>query len=134
MTGRAGPAAALDEVHKFHHTLAGWLAEGRPGDMHSLARALHGDLKLIDVRGQIVDRATLLAGLMRAGGSLPGLRIEITGALLLAQHERTALVTFTEKHLRESAHDARRTTALLVAAQDEARWLWRHVHETAVGC
>lgn len=132
MTEPPTAAAALDEIYAFHHTLADWLAEGRAADLDSLGAALHRGLSLIDVSGQTVDRAALLDGLRRAGGSRPGLRIEITDAVLLAGHERAALVTFGERHLRESACESRRTTALLVAADHETRWLWRHVRETAV--
>ncbi len=140
MTERRSPGTstppddpAVAEVRRFHGALALWLAAGEADAFAAIEGAIHESLTLIDQDGDQVSGAELLTALGRAGGSRPGLAIDVSEIEVILRVEGGTVVTFCERHSTDGERARRRTTGLLLADPDRPGvLLWRHVHETAV--
>lgn len=124
----------VGEVRVQHEDLARWLDAPEAADaLAAFTGQLHADFSMVALDGAVVSRAPLVTGLAGAGGSAPGLTIDITDIDVLHRSADCAVVRFTEVHHRPEGPAERRTTALLVPDPQARNGLrWRTVHETTV--
>lgn len=120
----------IDEVlHRHHDSLARWLAAGDRKYLDAFLDAHAADFTLVTVDGTTLTGAELGPALSSAGGSQPGLTIEIDEIAVIGSANDLAVVRFRETHRRGGDDATRRwTTAVLRRAREG--WEWVTVHET----
>ncbi|MEU1117949.1 MULTISPECIES: hypothetical protein [unclassified Streptomyces] len=66
-----------DFLVRHHHQLTAWLRDGDAESLDTFLRAHHDAFVLVTADGAILDLETLRGSLRSAGGSQPGLSIEV---------------------------------------------------------
>ncbi len=128
-------ASATAEIERLHDVIAGWFRGEIAADRFDpdFAAALHPEFEIVEPSGRRSTREALLDPIRAAHGANPDFRIAIEEPRLLGTWPGLALATYVEFQTgaRNSApENRRRSTALF--AEVGGRWLWRHLHETAL--
>ncbi|MER7014747.1 DUF4440 domain-containing protein [Saccharopolyspora sp. NPDC000359] len=117
------------EVQRLHRLLANWLGQRCDPAVLAELRAAHADdFTLITTDGAVLGADQLFEALSGAGGSAPGLAIEVDEVTTVAETTDLTVVRFRETHRQDGATTTRRTTAVLRRTPTGLRW--HHVHET----
>ena len=118
-----------EEIEVLHETFEAWF-RGDLDDLRRVELALADDFTFISPRGDVVDRADLMAGLVAAkGGREMRIRIEEPTVTWRAAH--AVLATYQEWHDHADYTTGRQTTVLFwIEESTPGGLLWRHVHET----
>lgn len=118
-----GNMAGVGDFLATHHDhLATWLGTGDVGSLDAFLAAHHDAFSLVTTSGEILGLAPLQESLRGAGGTQPGLSIEIQEVTGITGETHR----FTERHIvNDSVVGVRIVTAVL------ADGLLLAVHETA---
>lgn len=117
-------------VERLHADLATWLGSQAPAEVFErFAAAQHERFSMVTTGGDVLSRSELIAVLRRAGNSVPGMTIEVSGVEELLRSESVAVVRFLETHRAPGSVTRRRVTAVLTI-DDPAEVRWLTVQET----
>ncbi|MBA1191010.1 hypothetical protein G7Z99_18470 [Pseudomonas entomophila] len=118
----------LEEVIDLHVAIEALFARGE-GQIESMVARFHPAFSMITPTGLQVDLQAVEQLFTQRSGTQPGLTIELTDLVILAQGPDGAMVCYRETHrLPAQAAKTRISTALF--SFQEGRVLWRHLHET----
>lgn len=112
-----------DFLVRHHHQLTAWLRDGDAESLDAFLGAHHDAFELVTTDGVILDLETLRETLRGAGGSQPGLSIEVEEITSVAPE----VYRFLERHrVNGAVLGARVVTAvmgdgLLLSVQETAR-------------
>ncbi|MFC8103317.1 hypothetical protein [Streptomyces sp. NPDC057363] len=108
---------------RHHDQLTAWLRDGEAESLDAFLGAHHESFVLVTTSGAILDLETLRESLRGAGGSQPGLSIQVEGVTSVT----LGVYRFLERHIVDgSVVDVRVVTAvmedgLLLSVQETAR-------------
>ncbi|MFF5393170.1 hypothetical protein ACFY5H_33450 [Streptomyces sp. NPDC013012] len=107
---------------RHHDQLTAWLRDGKAESLNAFLGAHHKSFVLVTTGGAILDLETLRESLRGAGGSQPGLSIQVEGVTTITPE----VYRFLERHIVDgSVVDMRVVTAVVKDG------LLLSVHETA---
>lgn len=88
------------------------------------------DYSMVTTAGKLLDKTSLTAFFSAAGGSRPGLKMEIVDLRLIQENATGASVFYREiQSLPDGARTERFSSVIYEKTADGAL-LWRHLHET----
>ncbi|WP_330229522.1 hypothetical protein OHA40_26230 [Nocardia sp. NBC_00508] len=117
-------------VERLHADLATWLGSQAPVEVFErFAAAQHERFTMVTTGGDLLGRSELIAGLRRAGNSVPGLTIEVSDVEELLRSESAAVIRFLEAH-RVAGSVTRRWVTAVLTTDDPGGVRWLAVQET----
>ncbi len=122
-------ARVAAEIQALHVQFEQWFA-GSIDDFERIRSSMADDFTFISPRGDIVEPAALLGGLLASHGSMH-IRIRIENVVVRWSSDSSVLATYEEWQDHPDYTAVRQSTVLFT--EDESApggLLWRHVHET----
>lgn len=134
-SGHTGDANLHDlvfrEVARLHDAFEDWFG-GASRSLQSIDDALASDFTFISPRGDLVNRADLLAGLRSAHGSR-SIRIRTENTAVLWRSGDVVMACYQEWHDHDDYTTTRQASVLFALDTTAPGGLrWQHVHETWV--
>ncbi|EOC1312288.1 DUF4440 domain-containing protein [Cronobacter turicensis] len=115
------------EVLDAHVAIERWLGQ-HEGDVQALLGRFSPDYSMIPLNGAPLDIHALNAFFTGAGGSRPGLVIEVDALSVIAEWPDGAVVGYRETQRIAQESTVRWSTVVFELHEGEPRW--RHLHET----
>ncbi|HAU5429035.1 DUF4440 domain-containing protein [Cronobacter malonaticus] len=115
------------EVLDAHVAIERWLGRGE-GDVQALLGRFSPHYSMIPLNGAPLDRHMLNAFFTGAGGSKPGLEIQVDALSVIVEWPDSAVVGYRETQRIAQESTVRWSTVVFELHKGEPRW--RHLHET----
>jgi len=122
----------FDDVIATHVLIRQWLG-GEVSDpvfCADLLARFSPDYSMVTTSGKLLDHASLTAFFSGAGGSRPGLKMEIIDLRLIQESASGATVFYREIQSLPSAEITERFSTVVYEKTADGVLLWRHLHET----
>lgn len=117
------------EIEALHVEFASRLT-GRVDDMARIEASLAPEFSFVSPQGDVVERESLIEGLLEAHGARPDLKIEIKAVQVLHDGGDGLVAAYEEWHTHPTYETARQSTVVFVRDDDAPGGLaWLHVHE-----
>ncbi|MFZ4877224.1 DUF4440 domain-containing protein [Janthinobacterium sp. Mn2066] len=122
----------FDDVIATHVLIRQWLGGevADPALCTDLLARFSPDYSMVTTSGKLLDHASLTAFFSGAGGSRPGLKIEIADQRLIQQSAAGATVSYREIQSLPGAEITERFSTVVYQKTADGALLWRHLHET----
>ncbi|MBB5609602.1 MULTISPECIES: DUF4440 domain-containing protein [unclassified Janthinobacterium] len=122
----------FDDVMSTHVLIRQWLGGevAAPALCADLLARFSPDYSMVTSTGKQLDHASLTAFFSSAGGSRPGLAMEISELRLIQQSDAGATVSYREIQTLPGAEITERFSTVVYEKTADGTLLWRHLHET----
>jgi len=124
--------ACLEDVITTHELIRTWLGAGAPDSavLAALLARFSPGYTMITPAGGKLDYASLRAFFSSAGGSRPGLQMQISELALLQDSTAGAVVAYREIQTLADGSSTARLSTVVYEKSPDGKLLWRHLHET----
>lgn len=122
----------VDDVIATHVLIRQWLG----GDVTEAAfcadllARFSPDYSMVTTGGKLLDKTSLTAFFSAAGGSRPGLTMEIVDLRLIQESATGATVFYREIQSLPDGARTERFSSVIYEKTADGTLLWRHLHET----
>jgi len=122
----------FDDVMATHVLIRQWLGGEvtEPALCSDLLARFSPDYSMVTTSGKQLDQTSLTAFFSAAGGSRPGLKMEIKDLRLIQQSAAGATVSYREIQSLPGAESTERFSTVVYEKTADGALLWRHLHET----
>jgi hypothetical protein len=124
----------FDDVLSTHVLIRAWLSgeAAAPAHCAELLARFSPAFTMVAPGGTQLDGAGLTTFFRAAGGSRPGLKMQISDLVLIQESAAGATVSYREFQSLPGAENTERLSTVVYEKTPAGALLWRHLHETWV--
>ena len=120
---------AIQSIHTMHVLIEKvFNGTGNEQDLIALNSYFTDDFEMVGAAGKRISFEQVKGLFANNQGKMPDIKIEIYDEEILIQSDASIVLTYTEKHTKESGVLVRRSCALI--EEREGKMLWRYLQET----
>ncbi|TCB50129.1 DUF4440 domain-containing protein [Acinetobacter sp. ANC 4779] len=120
---------AIESIHTMHVLIEKiFSGVNSAEDLPLLIKHFSEDFEMVGAAGKKFKFEEVKQLFANNQGKMPDIKIEIYDEEIISHNEHTIVLTYTEKHTKESGILIRRSCALIEEIQDQM--LWRFLQET----
>ncbi|MDV2438482.1 DUF4440 domain-containing protein [Acinetobacter gerneri] len=121
--------AAVESIHTMHVLIEKvFNGTGNDADLAALTDYFTNDFEMVGAAGKRISFEQVKGLFANNQGKMPDIKIETYDAEVLMQSADSIVLTYTEKHTKDSGILIRRSCALIV--EEQGKMLWRYLQET----
>ncbi len=121
--------AAVETIHSMHVLIEKvFTGAGNDQDLAALIAYFSDDFEMVGAAGKRISFEQVKGLFANNQGKMPDIKIETYDAEVLMKSDTSIVLTYTEKHTKESGILIRRSCALI--EERAGKMLWRYLQET----